>query len=63
MMKDIALIYMGGTFGCVGDPLAPMSADLFIPKLEQLLATDQPLIQYYCAPVIMTVVPVLLQTG
>lgn len=52
MMKDIALIYMGGTFGCVGDPLAPMSADLFIPKLEQLLATDQPLIQYYCAPVI-----------
>ena len=51
MMKDIALIYMGGTFGCVGDPLAPMSADLFIPKLKQLIA-NQPLIQYYCAPVI-----------
>lgn len=51
MMKNIALIYMGGTFGCVGDPLAPMAADLFIPKLQQLL-TDRPSIQYYCAPVI-----------
>ena len=26
MMKKIALIYMGGTFGCIGDPLSPMPA-------------------------------------
>ncbi|MFI8065462.1 hypothetical protein ACFMKJ_16870, partial [Acinetobacter baumannii] len=23
-MKKIALFYMGGTFGCIGEPLAPM---------------------------------------
>lgn len=51
MMKNIALIYMGGTFGCVGDPLAPMSADLFIPKLEQILA-DQYFVECHRAPAI-----------
>lgn len=51
MMKNIALIYMGGTFGCVGDPLAPMSADLFIPKLEQILA-DQYFVECHRAPTI-----------
>lgn len=49
MMKNIALIYMGGTFGCVGDPLAPMAADLFIPKLERLLA-DQYFVECHRAP-------------
>ncbi len=38
MMKRIALIYMGGTFGCVGEPLAPMAAADFIPQLEATLA-------------------------
>lgn len=51
MMKNIALIYMGGTFGCVGDPLAPMSADLFIPKLEQILA-DQYFVECHRASAI-----------
>ncbi|WP_180049837.1 asparaginase domain-containing protein [Acinetobacter sp. YH12105] len=51
MMKNIALIYMGGTFGCVGDPLAPMSADLFIPKLEQILA-EQYFVECHHAPAI-----------
>ncbi len=37
MNTDIALIYMGGTFGCVGDPLAPMPADAFIPQLCNLI--------------------------
>ena len=37
MMKKIALIYMGGTFGCVGEPLSPMPADDFIPKLKHVL--------------------------
>ena len=37
MMKRIALIYMGGTFGCVGEPLSPMPAEQFIPKLKHLL--------------------------
>jgi L-asparaginase len=36
-MKKIALIYMGGTFGCVGEPLAPMPADKFIPLLQHVL--------------------------
>ncbi len=40
MMKKIALIYMGGTFGCVGEPLAPLAADIFLPKLQHLLPLD-----------------------
>lgn len=36
-MKKIALIYMGGTFGCVGEPLAPMPAEHFIPLLQHVL--------------------------
>lgn len=36
-MKKIALIYMGGTFGCVGTPLAPMPAPEFIPQLQNIL--------------------------
>lgn len=51
MIKNIALIYMGGTFGCVGDPLAPMPADLFIPKLEQILA-EQYFVECHHAPAI-----------
>ncbi|OTG95792.1 L-asparaginase 1 [Acinetobacter sp. ANC 3832] len=37
MMKKIALIYMGGTFGCVGEPLAPMPEELFFPQLKRIL--------------------------
>lgn len=37
MMKKIALLYMGGTFGCVGAPLAPMPEQDFLPKLQTLL--------------------------
>lgn len=36
-MQKIALIYMGGTFGCVGEPLAPMPQQRFLPKLQTLL--------------------------
>lgn len=36
-MQKIALIYMGGTFGCVGEPLAPMPQQHFLPKLQALL--------------------------
>lgn len=36
-MKKIALLYMGGTFGCVGEPLMPMPAELFLPQLKKIL--------------------------
>lgn len=36
-MKKIALIYMGGTFGCVGEPLSPMPEQEFIPQLKKIL--------------------------
>lgn len=36
-MQKIALIYMGGTFGCVGEPLAPMPQQQFLPKLQAQL--------------------------
>lgn len=28
---------MGGTFGCVGEPLAPMPYDQFLPQLEKVI--------------------------
>lgn len=37
----IQLIYAGGTFGCHGKPLSPIGAELFLPKLEQLLLSKQ----------------------
>lgn len=40
---------MGGTFGCIGNPLIPMNAELFIPKLQNLYA-DQAHIQCFQAP-------------
>lgn len=49
MNKNIALIYMGGTFGCVGDPLVPMSAELFIPQLHTLYSENTH-IQCFQAP-------------
>ncbi|MEG0488123.1 MAG: asparaginase domain-containing protein, partial [Acinetobacter sp.] len=39
MNKKIALIYMGGTFGCVGEPLAPMPETEFLPQLQRILPT------------------------
>ncbi|OTG80621.1 asparaginase [Acinetobacter sp. ANC 4648] len=40
-MKKIALIYMGGTFGCVGEPLAPMPEEQFLPQLKHILPLSQ----------------------
>ncbi|USA46156.1 asparaginase domain-containing protein [Acinetobacter sp. C26M] len=37
MMKTIALIYMGGTFGCIGEPLMPMPEQDFLPLLSQVI--------------------------
>ena len=37
MMKKIALIYMGGTFGCVGEPLMPMPEQDFLPLLAKII--------------------------
>lgn len=34
-MQHIAIIYMGGTFGCIGEPLAPMPAVTFLDTLKQ----------------------------
>ena len=50
-MKKIALIYMGGTFGCIGEPLHPMSAEDFIPKLTHVLPIHLD-IECFIAPVI-----------
>lgn len=51
MNKKIALIYMGGTFGCVGEPLAPMPEANFIPKLQHILP-PQLKIECFKAPTI-----------
>ncbi|ENX44550.1 asparaginase domain-containing protein [Acinetobacter sp. NIPH 2100] len=37
MMKTIALIYMGGTFGCIGEPLIPMPEQQFLPLLSKVI--------------------------
>lgn len=33
----IALLYLGGTFGCIGDPLEPLASDIFLPRLQNIL--------------------------
>ena len=38
LSTPIQLIYAGGTFGSYGRPLTPLSADVFLPTLQQLLA-------------------------
>lgn len=50
-MNNIALIYMGGTFGCIGEPLQPMPASDFIPQLKKILS-QYDAIDYFVAPVI-----------
>jgi len=50
-MKKIGLIYMGGTFGCIGDPLSPMPAEAFIPQLKKVLPLHLN-IECFIAPVI-----------
>lgn len=51
MMKKIALIYMGGTFGCIGEPLAPMPYEEFLPQLKRILPPEL-LVDCLAAPVI-----------
>lgn len=50
MTKKTAILYMGGTFGCVGNPLAPMPFPEFSPKLQQYIQDED--LAYFCAPVI-----------
>lgn len=51
--SKIAIVYMGGTFGCVGEPLAPLAADQFIQHLEQLdLAHHHCEFEFLVAPLI-----------
>lgn len=40
-MKKIALLYMGGTFGCIGEPLSPMPEDKFLPYLKKILPKNK----------------------
>ena len=51
-MKKIALIYMGGTFGCIGELLSPMPAEHFIPQLQQILPAHLA-IECFVAPAII----------
>lgn len=50
-MSKIALIYMGGTFGCVGEPLSPMPEHDFLPSLHSYLPKYLA-IECFAAPVI-----------
>ncbi len=44
LAPSIALIYMGGTFGCTGTPLAPLAAPVFLPLMQQLVGAQFPAI-------------------
>ncbi|MDO5651715.1 MAG: asparaginase domain-containing protein [Moraxella sp.] len=37
-MSAIHLLYAGGTFGCYGNPLQPLPAEVFLPMLQPLTA-------------------------
>lgn len=49
-MMKIAVIYMGGTFGCIGQPLAPMPAQDFLQKLQQTVGVEHPHLSFFAAP-------------
>ncbi|MCH4247995.1 MAG: asparaginase domain-containing protein [Acinetobacter populi] len=51
-MNKIAIVYMGGTFGCVGSPLTPMPAPDFLEKLQQLYSSRTQQLDFFAAPVI-----------
>lgn len=48
-LSPIALIYMGGTFGSIGQPLQPLAAAQFLPHLQQLLGDAYPALQSFIA--------------
>lgn len=48
-MQKIALIYMGGTFGCIGEPLMPMPEQAFLPLLEKMIPPHLQ-VEYFAAP-------------
>lgn len=41
LTDPIHLIYAGGTFGSYGRPLAPLSAENFLPILQQLVSEQK----------------------
>ena len=49
MNNPIAVLYMGGTFGCIGQPLSPMPASQFLQQLAKIFKTNQNL-EYFSAP-------------
>lgn len=53
-MNKIAVLYSGGTFGCVGTPLAPMAAADFLPILKHLALLHQQhySLAFFAAPTI-----------
>lgn len=48
-MNKIAVIYMGGTFGCIGEPLSPMPATTFIAHLQQHFQPHYPHANFFAA--------------
>ena len=53
-MNSLCLVYMGGTLGCIGQPLAPLPAPIFLAKLKQLLQQQlqRDDLSYCAAPII-----------
>lgn len=49
----IAMIYMGGTFGCIGEPLNPMPAADFLPRIKQLIGAELSAIQYFTSSAVI----------
>lgn len=41
-LSQFGLLYLGGTIGCAGQPLAPLPADVFLPRLAALIESELP---------------------
>jgi L-asparaginase len=39
-IPQFGVLYLGGTIGCTGHPLAPLSADVFLPQLAALIESE-----------------------
>jgi L-asparaginase len=40
LIAQFGVLYLGGTIGCTGQPLAPLPADIFLPQLASLIESE-----------------------
>jgi len=40
LAMHLGILYLGGTIGCAGTPLAPLAAEIFLPHLKTIITEE-----------------------